>query len=135
MLTCPTHRAWFSLHRPVRCTFDLSMFIFEKNPKNLQKPAEYSPTDGTIQLPNLTCIRERMELTLRCMGLCIYDNAHLYSVTLIYTNRHPPNVQLNGNIFFIVTKGLQKGRLRFSKFNLQQDRTMKRFRLIFYKIK
>ena len=24
------------------------MFIFEKNPKNLQKPVEYSPTDGTI---------------------------------------------------------------------------------------
>jgi len=24
------------------------MFIFEKNPKNLQKPFEYSPTDGTI---------------------------------------------------------------------------------------
>ena len=24
----------------------LIMFIFEKNPKNLQKPVEYSPTDG-----------------------------------------------------------------------------------------
>ena len=32
--------------RLVWCTFDLSMFIFEKNPKNLQKPVEYSPTDG-----------------------------------------------------------------------------------------
>ena len=48
MLTCPTHRAWFSLHRPVPCTFDLSTFIFEKNPKNLQKPVKSGPTDCTL---------------------------------------------------------------------------------------
>ena len=27
------------------------MFIFEKNPKNLQKPIEYSPTDGRYPVP------------------------------------------------------------------------------------
>ena len=48
MLTCPKHRAWFSLQPPVRCTFGLSMFIFEKNPKNLKKPVEITLSDGTI---------------------------------------------------------------------------------------
>ena len=41
------HRAQFSLQPPVRCTYGLVMFIFEKNPKNLQKPVEYTLPDGT----------------------------------------------------------------------------------------
>ena len=37
----------FSLQPLELCTFGLSMFIFEKNPKNLQKPIEYTLPDGT----------------------------------------------------------------------------------------
>ena len=41
------HRAWFSLKPPVLCTYGLVMFIFEKNPKNLQKPSN---------IPSLTAL-------------------------------------------------------------------------------
>ena len=43
--------AYFRLHGvtdPVQCSYGLVMFIFEKNPKNLQKPVKYTLPDGTV---------------------------------------------------------------------------------------
>ena len=56
MLTCRTHRAWFPLHHLVQCKFELSMSIFEKNPKNLQKPVKITQLDGTNWYIFLNCL-------------------------------------------------------------------------------
>ena len=61
--------ARFSLHRPVRVKFELSMFIFEKNPKNLQKPVEYSPTDGTKKKASWNKLKRT---TLYVSKMCSY---------------------------------------------------------------